>query len=179
LRVLPWWSPASGPSRSDSSPTHRRSRSVSQKQQSPLQPLPTTRDSWELGAAPCFTRAWGPLASASPRTLVLSSPTDEWTHFVSRLPPRVGFTAENKTRGIRRRNHRARKNLGVVATTRTLPAVYKYRRASSPSLHVEPAPSVSSRLGERDTPPMDMRARRLSGQGRGLGRIACAYGCSS
>jgi hypothetical protein len=45
---------------------------------------PATRDSWELGAAPCLTRVWGPLASASPRTLV------------SRLPPRVGFTAENK-----------------------------------------------------------------------------------
>jgi hypothetical protein len=32
---------------------------------------------------------------------------------------------------------------------------------------------------ERDTPPMDMRARQLSGQGRGLGRIACAYERSS
>ena len=32
----------------------------------------------------------------------------------------------------------------------TLPTVYKYRRASSPSRRVEPAPTVSSRLGERD-----------------------------
>jgi hypothetical protein len=53
-------------------------------------------------------------------------------------------------RGIRRQNREARGNLEVVATTWTLPTMYKYRRASSPSRRVEPAPTVSSRLGERD-----------------------------
>jgi hypothetical protein len=41
-----------------------------------------------------------PPAIASPCALVLSSLTDEWARFVSRLPPRVGLTAENRIRKI-------------------------------------------------------------------------------